>query len=194
MTGLLLFVAVVLGIGIIPVGLRGRYDTDGARLWLIIGPIRLLLYPKQKKRSNASDQADFSSQKKQTRYNSGNLSDFWQLLQIILDFFSDFHKKLRISNLELKMLLGSNDPCDLSIQYGRAWAILGNIMPLLEQTFRIKRRNLEVACDYTSANTLVVARIDITLSVGCAIHLACKYGIIALRQYFKILNSKKAVR
>lgn len=194
MIAFLTIVVLILGISIIPAGLRGQYDSDGARLWFVIGPVRVLLYPRQKKRSNTSSRTDFPSHKKQTKRTGGNFSDFWQFLQIILDFFSDFNHKLRISNLEFKMILGNNDPCDLSIQYGRSWAILGNILPLLEQTLQIKRRNLEVECDYTSANTLIVARINAVLSVGSAIHLACKYGIIVLKRYFKILNGKKAVQ
>ena len=44
--------------------------------------------------------------------------------------------------MRLKVVLAGGDPCDLSLNYGRAWIALGNIMPHLERYFVIKKRTL----------------------------------------------------
>ena len=70
----------------------------------------------------------------------GSLQDFLPVLDRVLDFLSAFRRKLRIKHLELTLILGGGDPCDLAINYGRGWAALGNLVPLLDQAFVIKNR------------------------------------------------------
>ena len=88
-------------------------------------------------------------------------------------------------------MISDERSCDLAIAYGGAWAAVGNLIPLLEQCFVIKKRDIDVGCDFTADETLVTARLDITISVGRILTLAAVYGYRALREYLKSLNNKK---
>ena len=113
------------------------------------------------------------------------------LVKVALDFLGDFRRKLRVNVLELKLIMAADDPCDLAVNYGRAWAAVGNLMPQLERFLVIRRRNIEVECDFVGSQTLVVARLDLTITIGRIVGIVVLYGFRALREYFKIMNKRK---
>ena len=92
---------------------------------------------------------------------------------------------------ELKLILAGGDPCDLAVNYGRAWAAVGNLMPQLERLFVIKKRDVEVECDFTASKILVIARLDLTITLGRLLGLAIVYGIRALREFLKLQKKRK---
>ena len=89
------------------------------------------------------------------------------------------------------MILAGGDPCDLSINYGRAWAVLGNAMPLLDRCFTIKKRDLEIACDYIEDTTKITAYVKMTITVAHILLLGGYHGFRLLRKYFQITKSAK---
>lgn len=194
---LITLVALVL-LGLLPVGIYAAYDRSGAVASLIVGPFRLRLYPKRcsstkrHKRSAADTTVKDSSTANESRnVKSGTLSDFRSIVQLVFNFLSDFRRKLRIRNLELKIILAGDDPCDLSVNYGRAWTALGSLMPQLERLFVIKRRDLEIECDFTAEEPLVEARIDMTITVCRLLWIIIYHGIPGLRKYNKIIKRVK---
>lgn len=193
MMGWLMTLVVIAALAFIPIGIRGVFNDKGACVQLLAGPLKITLYPSSrenaKKKSSSNDK--FASRKRQTGESGGKVTDFLPLLQIVLDLLGELRRKIRVSHLDMKLILGSNDPCALSINYGRAWAVLGNMMPLLDNIFVIKKRNLEVECDYTADETRILARVDVIITVGRFLCLAVRYGIRAVLEYFKIINNRK---
>ena len=121
----------------------------------------------------------------------GSWTDFLSLIPVVLDFLSDFRRKLRVNRLEMKLILAADDPCDLAINYGKAWAALGNLWPLLERAFVIKKRDVEVECDFTTSKTLVTARMDLTITLGRMLAAVCKFALRALKEYLNIMKKRK---
>ena len=197
--GWLIALSGVILLGFLPVGIYAAYDSGGAMALLTVGPVRIPLYPKRRsasmqgKRGSAvgPEKDDFTSKKSQQKKQAGTLSDFRSIAQLVLDFLSDFRRKLRIRNLELKLILAGDDPCDLSINYGRAWAALGGLIPQLERLFVIKKRNLEIECDFTAEEPLVEARIDMTITVGRLLWIVAYHGFRGLRKYNEIIKRIK---
>ena len=74
----------------------------------------------------------------------GKVTDFLPLVKVALDFLGDFRRKLRIKHLELQLCMAGDDPCDLALNYGKAWAAVGNLIPQLERFFVIKKRDFSV--------------------------------------------------
>ena len=85
-------------------------------------------------------------------------------------------------------MLGGSNPSDLAVNYGRGWAVLGNLVPLLERAFIIKKRDLEVECDFLAENTVIIARLDLTITVGRVLSLLTIRGIPIIRE---LINLKK---
>ena len=195
--GWLIVFAVLILLLLLPVGISTAYNEYGAFIWLSFAPFRFLLYPRKRthkvRKATAKPKSDsFASKADKTSSNTGGkLTDFLPLVQIIFDALGDLRKKLRVKRLELKLILGSDDPCDLSINYGRAWAALGNLMPLFARLFVIKKRDLEIECDFTADETLVLAQIEISITIGRLLLLAIRYGIRGFREYLRIQNKRK---
>lgn len=190
--GWLIALGVIAGIAVIPVGIQCMYRNSNPLVRLIAGPIRITLYPTKKKTaSKAPAPKKFEEHQKQTGRSDDKLSDFLPLLRTLLDFLGDLRRKLRVNRLELKLILSGGDPCDLGMNYGRAWAVVGNLLPLLESVIVIKKRNVEVECDFNTDETQINIRIDLTLTTGRLLLLAGRYGVKVFREYFKIINKRK---
>lgn len=106
------------------------------------------------------------------------------LLHLLVPFLGDLRRKIRITRLQGYLLLAGGDPCDLAVNYGRAWAALGNLQALLNQAFVIKKQDLQVGCDFAADNTLFYGRADITITLGRLLGLVLRYG-------WKLLKSTK---
>lgn len=106
------------------------------------------------------------------------------LLHLLVPFLGDLRRKIRITRLQGYLLLAGGDPCDLAVNYGRAWAALGNLQALLNRAFVIKKQDLQVGCDFAGDNTLFYGRADITITLGRLLSLVLRYG-------WKLLKSTK---
>lgn len=193
--GWLIALGVLFLLAVLPLGVSARYDSDGPVLKVIAGPLRLKVFPVKKKekkprtkKEKKSSSASSASSKKKM---GGKASDFFPLVQLIIDFLDSFRWKLRVNVLQLKLVMAADDPCDLAINYGKAWAALGNLMPILEQQMVIKKRDLEVECDFTASSTLVIARADVTITLGRIFSLGIVHGFRILREYFRIVKMRK---
>ena len=91
----------------------------------------------------------------------------------------------------MKLTLAGDDPCDLAVNYGRTWAATGSIIPVLEELFVIKKRDVQINCDFTAQETKIYAAADITILVGRLLGLVGKYGYLGLREFLKIRNKRK---
>ena len=179
----------------VPIGVSAIYNQYGPFVQMILGPIRISVYPRTKKskdKSTKDNKKRSSGKSGSTKEKSGgSVLDFKPLLDLILDLLSDLRRKLRVDRLELKLILANDDPCDLAVNYGRAWTALGNLMPTLERYFVIKKRNLEVECDFAAQSTVVFARADLTLTLYRVLSLGVWHGFRLLREYFRIMNQRK---
>ena len=155
---------------------------------------RIKKYPKKEKKNKTSQQkkeASSTSAKPKKKQKGGSFQDFLPLVKLILEFLGVFRRKLRVNRLEMKLILAADDPCDLAVNYGKAWAALGNLIPVLERNFVIKKRDLEVECDFTAQDTRVLARLDLTITLGRILSLGLRDGIRILREYMRIMNQRK---
>jgi len=197
--GWLIALGVLTGLAILPLGAGAIYNTDGPKAYLLIGPVRIQLYPAKKREKKAKKtvkkaaptKKKASGKPKSTNKKGGSFADFLPLVQTLIELLIDFRTKIRVKRLELRLILAGGDPCDLAINYGRAWAALGNLMPQLERFFIIKKRDLEVECDFTADKILVFAQLDLTITLGRILYLAVRYGSRVLRQFLSIMKLRK---
>ncbi len=142
--------------------------------------------PKKEKKSKAK------SKDKPKEKSGGSILDFLPLVKLGLDFLGDFFgRKLRVNCLELKLTMAGGDPCDLAVNYGRAWAAIGNLWPRLERMMVIKKRDVNIQCDFEGDKTLIYARLDITITLGRLLGLVVCYAVRALITYLKIRKKRK---
>ena len=199
--GWLIALGILVLLAILPLGVSVRYNAEGALVRVIAGPFRITVFPMKKKEKNNKEKPEKKALPKEKKpatatpakkkESGGSLLDFLPLVQVVLDFLGDFRRKLRIHRLELKLILAGDDPCDLATNYGRAWAALGNLWPKLEEWFEIRKREVEIECDFTAGETLVIARLDLSITLGRLLSLAVVYAVRALKVFLNIKNKRK---
>lgn len=195
--GWLIALAAVVLIAWIPLGVSARYDDSGAVVKVIAGPLRFLLYPQKRKKEKPAKETPKQEKSPAKTGNAnaekkgGSVSDFVPLLRIVLDFLGEFRRKLRVNRLELNVILGGDDPCDLAVNYGRACAALASLEPQLSRFFVIKNKDLNVQCDFEEDSTRIYARIDLTITIGRFFSLGIQHGVHALQEYRKIMKLRK---
>ncbi len=208
--GWLIALAVLVLLASLPLGVSVKYDSGGPLVRLLAGPGKLTLYPRPKKKpkpeKKTSEKPAEPEKPKQEepkppqppkeeapkpQEKGGSLLDFLPLVKTALDLLGDFRRKLRVRNLELKLILAGNDPCDLAVNYGRANVAMGNLLPQLERLFVIKKRDIQVECDFTASETLVIARLDVTITLGRLLSLGVWYGLRALKEFLTIKKKRK---
>ena len=195
--GWLIALGVLTLIAVLPIGVSALYDADGPRVYATVGMVRFLLYPMQKKEKKPKTvqkketKTSVASQKKPSVKSGGSISDFLPLVDVVLDFVSAFGRKIRITHLHMKLILAGDDPADLAQNYGKAWVALGNLFPLLENAFVIKKRDMEVECDFLADKTTITVRADLSITVGRVVMLGLAQGIPVLRELLKIMKTRK---
>lgn len=197
--GWLIGLGIVVLLAVLPLGVRIRYDCDGIAVTVLAGPVRILVFPRTKKEKKKKEKP--KPEKKKTAPSEkeppkkekagGSLTDFLPLVKLALELLNCFRRKLRVDNLRLKLVLAGDDPCDLAVNYGRAWAALGNLLPRLERVLVIRKRDLNVECDFTADSTVVTAGLDITITLGRLITLAVVYGLRGLKEFLSISKKRK---
>ena len=202
--GWLITLGILVLLAILPLGAAVNYHSEGFFLDVIAGPVRIPILPKKKKDPNKKDKKKEKKKKPQSnkkgkgetagekkKKKGGPITDFLPIVKTALDLLNSFRKKLRIKRLDLKLIMAADDPCDLAINYGRANAAMGNLMPQLERCFVIKKRNVEIECDFEASETVIIARADITITLGWLLAIVVFYGVRALKQYLQIKNKRK---
>ena len=199
--GWLIFLGVLVLLGCLPLGVRLNFDEGGFRAAVLIGRIPVRLYPvprwlqnmtsKHQKKEQPPEPKPKGAETQSQEQPGGGIRRFLPFVRLGLELLGDFRRKLRVNFLRLRLTLAGEDPCDLAVNYGRAWAALGNLMPNLERTLVIRKRDVEIQCDFQAEETTVVFAMDLTMTLGRLLGLALGYGLRALKIF---LTMKKAVQ
>ena len=207
--GWIITLGILVLLAVLPLGAAVRYNSEGISLKVIAGPIRIPILPAKKKdpdeeikkkekkkvqkaQKNKKDKPASSKKKEEKpKEKGGPITDFLPLVKTALDLLNSFRNKLRIKQLELKLIMAGDDPCDLAVNYGKANAAMGNLLPLLERCFVIKKRDVEVECDFEASQTLIIARADVTITLGWVLGILVLYGVRAVKQFITINNKRK---
>ena len=148
--------------------------------------------PKKAKKKSEKTKDDTKKKKPKEEPPGGSLLDFIPLVKIALKCVGDlFTKTLHIDVLYLKLTMAGGDPCDLATNYGKAWEALGILWPKIDDVMTIKKRDIQIQCDFEGSETLVNARVDVTITLARIFGLLFGYGARLLWGYLKIMNNRK---
>ncbi len=187
MTALLIILGILLLLGVMPVGVRAVFDGSlSVYLTFFHAPLRI--YPGKKKgeKPKKNGKKEPTEQKKKS---GGDLSQLNEYLRLITRLLGKLRRKLLIRELTLHAIFGGSDP---ALNYGRAWAAIGTVMPVLEQLFRIRKHDVGAYCSEEESAIRIYVRAHTTITVAYLLSIA----VHALRGYLKIKHNKpeKAVQ
>jgi len=203
---------IVTCLAILPLGIWVSYDADGPLVKLVLGPVKLTVFPRPKKEKKSKRKEEKkpdskpaaeeeknlpkppqppAKKKEPAQKKGGSLTDFLPFVKLALDLLGDFRRKLRMNKLYLRLILASDDPCDLAVNYGKTWTAVGNLLPTLDRWFVIKNKDVEVECDFTASETKVIALVEITITLGRLLSLAAVYAVRGIKEFIVFRNKRK---
>ena len=116
---------------------------------------------------------------------------FLSQLRSLVMLLSEARQIIKIRRLELKLILGGDDPCDVALAYGATAAAVWNLLGALDRLFVIQKRDVDIGCDFESTQTLVTARLDFTLPVYRLVTFLWRYVVRLVRIEMKKQNKQK---
>lgn len=187
-------------ISLTPVGIDAAYD-EVLTLKLKLGVFRLTLLPKkEKKTAPEKEQAPKKDKPKANKAAkpkpeaqplfTGKLSEIAELLHLLFDVLYAFRQRLVIERIYLRVYFGGDDAAQTAVNYGRAWAAVGALTPMLERCFSIKERDVEPLYAPDRVKTEFRGQIILTIRIGSAIALA----LSVLPKVIKYITEKKKGR
>ena len=204
--GWLIALAVLVLLAILPLGASVLYDEDGPRVRIVAGPLKIQVFPLKKKPKKNKPKAEKPKKDKKPKKaapegekpepfpkpkTGGSWTDFLPLVRVALDLLNDLRRKLRVNELKLHLTMAGDDPCDLAVNYGRMNASLATLIAQLERFLVIKKRDVHIDCDFAASETVILARLDLTITLGRIISIAAVYGVRALTTFLKIKKQRE---
>lgn len=194
----LLILGVLIAIGCIPVGVDAAYSQAGYYVKLKIWLFRITLLPRpekpkrakkpkkpkqEKKTEPAGDQPE---KKKKSSPLPGGVDGILSLVQLGCDVLGDLRRKLRVDKLYLHVVFGG-DAAKAAMNYGRAWALIGTLTPMLERVFIIRERDMQPELRYAQSGMAIDARLVMSITIGRSLALALRAGV----KFLKLMKENK---
>ena len=201
MMGWIIALLILFLLTILPLGASVLYDEDGPRVRILAGPVKIQVFPMKKKAKK--DKPKKEAKKKPAKAekpakkpapkpkSGGSWTDFLPLVRVALDLLNDLRRKLRVNELKLHLTMAGDDPCDLAVNYGRMNASLAALLTQLERFLVIKKRDVHIDCDFAASETVILARLDLTITLGRILSIAVVYGIRALTTFLNIKKQRE---
>lgn len=177
---LIIFAAFFL-IGQVPLGIDVSYDRSlliKLKIWFFRVTIGK---KKQKKESNGKKQSDKAKNTPKKEKKKPEVGDLISYAELAAELLGDLREKIVLELLELHIRFGGDDPAKSAIAYGRAWAVIGMLTALLEQIFKIKKRDIAPRIDADAKKMEFDARVVCTITLAKLLALA----LHALTAYLK---------
>ena len=201
MMGWIIALLILFLLAILPLGASVLYDEDGPRVRIVAGPVKIQVFPMKKKAKK--DKPKKEAKKKPAKEgktakkpapkpkSGGSWTDFLPLVRIALDLLNDLRRKLRVNELKLHLTMAGDDPCDLAVNYGRMNASLAALLTQMERFLVIKKRDVHIDCDFAASETVILARLDLTITLGRILSIAAVYGVRGLKTFLNIKKQRE---
>ena len=160
------------------VGARATLEDSVFYLKIIAGPIRLKLLPKKedrakkppKKAPEPPEEKEIKQEKKPKI--KVDLELIKTALTAVGELLSRLRRKLTIDKLTIHYTVASEDPASAAMTFGYASAGVGALMPVLENTFRIKDSDVGAAVDFEAKENVIYVDAQLTIAIWEIIYIA----------------------
>ena len=177
MTAVIIILAIILLIALLRFGIVIEYSDTGIYAWARVGFLSLIIYPEKEHRLHKIRKV---RKKVRHKIKPGSLNELLETIPPIREMLSRFRRKLLIKRLKIHYTVAGEDPFKTAMTFGSANAATGIIIPLLEEKFRIKKRDIQISADFESEEQKIYLNIAISIALWEAI-----YVIIALLPILK---------
>ena len=159
--------AFILLISLLRVGVSAEYSADGVIAKVHIGPVSITLYPQEKKKEKKKKPKEKKKEPK-----PGLFEDLKSQLPAIKKALSRLKRKLLIKELTIYYLAAGPDPAAAALTFGGVYAGYGIITAILENNFRIKKRDLRANVDFEAQEPYIYIKARLSLAIWEAVYAA----------------------
>ena len=166
--------AVVLLIAMLRIGVIAEYgeidDTDQGdiRVYAVAGLLKLRIYPRKK----TENKKPANQKAKENTFKAGRLVDLKNQLPAINTLLARLRRKLLINEMTIHYMAAGEDPAAAALWFGGANIGYGFLTALLENNFRIKKRDFRASVSFDKTEPYIYARARFSLAVWEAVYVA----------------------
>jgi len=197
MIALAVSLAILALIALLRFGVSVEYSANGLAVAAHAGPLSISILPQKKKALSAGKEARLKARKevqakkkaekkakkkaeKQAEKQAGEktgekkpgaLKTVEELLPAIKTMLSRFRRRLLIKKLVIYYTAANDDPSKAAMAYGATNAAVGVLIPLLEKSFRIRRRDFRILADFSATQQSIYANAAISMAVWEAFYM-----------------------
>lgn len=181
---LLLLVFLFVFLLILPATLVFEYD-ERWRITLLLGAVHLRLYPRKAKRRAWKKKPRQAAEREASKKRPEKERDLVTVLKLLASLVNRLRRKLSLRELTVYAYFGGHDPGQRALSYGRAWAAIGVLTPILEQSFCIKQYDVRAILDEDAPTIRVVLRMALRLRGYTVLRLVIWAGMDYLKKKLK---------
>ena len=169
---------------ILRVGARATLEDNVFSLKIIAGPIKLKLLPKdedkaskpkkekpEKKKEEKREKKEEEEGEKKKPKIKVTLELVTTALKAVGELLSRLRRKIAIDKLTIHYTVASDDPASAAMTFGYASAGVNALMPVLENTFKIKDSDVGAAVDFEAAENVIFIDAQLTIAVWEIIYI-----------------------
>jgi hypothetical protein len=159
--------AVIVLVCILRVGITVVYNEDGFALDAYFGPVRFQLFPSDKEKTKSGKKQKEKTQDTAVKagVKAGKLESLKNQLPSIKKALSRLKRKLRIRELTIYYMAAGTDAAAAAMSFGAASVGYGIILPLLENNFKIKKRDLRASVSFEVTEPYIYVKAILSLAL-----------------------------
>jgi hypothetical protein len=182
----------------LPVGVELRYD-GAVLVALRLGPVKIRLLPAKKKKPKAAKpkkqkKAPKKPKKEEPKAEKpsigGTIEAAKPLVRVAVDALRRFRHMLLFRDLTVHVTFGASNAADAALGYGRAWAAIGCLTPMIDNVFHVRRRDYQAFVDYEKQELQVLLHAHLTIFLWQILSFAVVYGVRGLKAFVSF-NQKR---
>lgn len=171
---LLLLVILVL---LLRVSFIVSYDEDGILAYIRVLFFKIKIPPEKKKPKAVKKETPPKKEKK-----GGSLKALKEIILSALKTLGPAVRSIRIDKLSGKITIASDDAFKTAMTFGSAAAGVGILLPVLENNFKIKKKDIEVNADFDATETTAVLLAKVSIAVWQILYLGCIFILNFIKQ------------
>ena len=182
MIALAIIIAIILLLALIRLSLTAEYSESGAFLRLTLGPYPLLVLPEKEKTEKQEIKKRLKKEKKAAKKAAkkakepeiekpGKIQGFLDALPIVVKGLGRLRRKLLVKNLTVRFVSAGEDSAKAALMFGAYNAVLAALIPVLENSLRIRRRDITSSTDFEAENPSIYAKAAISLALWEAVYV-----------------------
>lgn len=181
-------------ISVLKVGVRVSYADGDLTVLILAGGIRFRLDLDKKDEPVSSGQKPTQKTAKKKRSIKPWLKAAWEHRQELLEMLGRVLRTPSLELLELRVLVGGEDPAACAMTYGSMCAAVSGVLPAVEGVFHIDEKSIDISCSFDEAKTKISASAAATVKIYelVALVLAVLKLMLRLRSEVKSYNESGA--